>query len=65
MSWRGVPSTTRRQLALDKPSRRWRGRLGHSAGHDGGLVVFAGTPADLVAARFTLTGAHPAAYVGS
>ena len=38
---------------------------GPGAGHDGGLVVFEGTPADLVAARSTLTGEHLAAYVGS
>jgi excinuclease UvrABC ATPase subunit len=35
------------------------------AGHDGGRIVFAGTPADLVAARSTLTDAHLAAYVGT
>jgi excinuclease UvrABC ATPase subunit len=35
------------------------------AGHDGGWIVFAGTPADLVAARATLTGEHLTAYVGS
>ena len=34
-------------------------------GHDGGRIVFEGTPADLVAARSTLTGEHLAAYVGS
>jgi excinuclease UvrABC ATPase subunit len=34
------------------------------AGHDGGRIVFEGTPADLVAARATLTGEHLAAYVG-
>jgi hypothetical protein len=33
-------------------------------GHDGGRIVFEGTPADLVAARSTLTGEHLAAYVG-
>ena len=38
--------------------------LGPGAGHDGGSVVFEGTPADLVAARSTLTGEHLAAYVG-
>jgi excinuclease UvrABC ATPase subunit len=38
--------------------------LGPGAGHDGGQVVFEGTPADLVAARTTLTGEHLAAYVG-
>ena len=32
---------------------------------DGGRIVFAGTPADLVAARSTLTGEHLAAYVGA
>jgi excinuclease UvrABC ATPase subunit len=34
-------------------------------GHDGGRIVFEGTPAYLVAARSTLTGAHLAAYVGT
>ncbi|MCW3009905.1 MAG: uvrA [Solirubrobacterales bacterium] len=38
--------------------------LGPGAGRDGGRVVFEGTPADLVAARSTLTGEHLAAYVG-
>ena len=37
--------------------------LGPGAGHDGGRIVFEGTPADLVAARSTLTGTHLAAYV--
>jgi hypothetical protein len=35
------------------------------AGHDGGRIVFAGTPAALVAARSTLSGEHLAAYVGA
>ncbi|KIF04342.1 daunorubicin resistance protein DrrC [Streptomyces sp. RSD-27] len=39
--------------------------LGPGAGHDGGKVVFEGTPAELVAARSTLTGEHLAAYVGA
>jgi excinuclease UvrABC ATPase subunit len=43
----------------------WIIDLGPGAGHDGGRVVFEGTPADLVAARSTLTGEHLAAYVGS
>ncbi len=43
----------------------WILDLGPGAGHDGGRVVFEGTPADLVAARSTLTGEHLAAYVGS
>ncbi len=44
----------------------WIIDLGPGAGHDGGRVVFAGTPADLVAARRpTLTGEHLAAYVGT
>lgn len=34
-------------------------------GHDGGRIVFAGAPADLVAARSTLTGNHLEAYVGT
>ncbi len=42
----------------------WIIDLGPGAGHDGGRVVFEGTPADLVAARRTLTGEHLAAYVG-
>ena len=41
----------------------WIIDLGPGAGHDGGRVVFEGTPADLVAARSTLTGEHLAAYV--
>jgi len=43
----------------------WIIDLGPGAGHEGGLIVFEGTPADLVAARSTLTGKHLAAYVGS
>lgn len=39
--------------------------LGPGAGHDGGTVVFEGTPAALVADRSTLTGEHLAAYVGA
>jgi excinuclease UvrABC ATPase subunit len=42
----------------------WIIDLGPGAGHDGGRVVFEGTPADLVAARSTLTGEHLAEYVG-
>ncbi len=40
----------------------WIIDLGPGAGHDGGRIVFEGTPADLVAARSTLTGEHLAAY---
>jgi excinuclease UvrABC ATPase subunit len=43
----------------------WIIDLGPGAGHDGGRIVFGGTPADLVAARSTLTGEHLAAYVGT
>jgi excinuclease UvrABC ATPase subunit len=43
----------------------WIIDLGPGAGHDGGRVVFEGTPADLVAARSSLTGEHLAAYVGA
>ena len=43
----------------------WIIDLGPGAGHDGGRIVFEGTPADLVAARSTLTGQHLAAYVGT
>ncbi|MFF3552698.1 ATP-binding cassette domain-containing protein [Streptomyces tsukubensis] len=42
----------------------WVVDLGPGAGHDGGRVVFEGTPAELVAARSTLTGEHLAEYVG-
>ena len=43
----------------------WIIDLGPGAGHDGGRIVFDGTPADLVAARSTLTGEHLAAYIGA
>jgi len=43
----------------------WIIDMGPAAGHDGGRIVFEGTPADLVAARSTLTGEHLAAYVGA
>ncbi|MFI6238530.1 ATP-binding cassette domain-containing protein [Micromonospora sp. NPDC050795] len=43
----------------------WIIDIGPGAGHDGGRIVFEGTPTDLVAARSTLTGEHLAAYVGS
>ncbi len=43
----------------------WIIDLGPGAGHDGGQIVFEGTPADLVAARTTLTGQHLASYVGA
>ncbi|MYT23820.1 ATP-binding cassette domain-containing protein [Streptomyces sp. SID7760] len=42
----------------------WIVDLGPGAGHDGGRIVFEGTPAELVAGRATLTGEHLAAYVG-
>jgi excinuclease UvrABC ATPase subunit len=43
----------------------WIIDLGPGAGHDGGRIIFEGTPADLVAARSTITGEHLAAYVGT
>lgn len=43
----------------------WIIDLGPGAGHDGGKVVFEGTPADLVADGSTLTGEHLSAYVGA
>jgi excinuclease UvrABC ATPase subunit len=43
----------------------WIIDLGPGAGHDGGRIVFEGTPAALVAARSTLTGEHLATYVGT
>ena len=42
----------------------WIIDLGPGAGHDGGRIVFEGTPAELVTQRHTLTGEHLAAYVG-
>ncbi|MEV7435729.1 excinuclease ABC subunit UvrA [Streptomyces griseoviridis] len=42
----------------------WIIDLGPGAGHDGGTIVFEGTPAELVADRSTLTGEHLAEYVG-
>ncbi|MBG6217186.1 excinuclease UvrABC ATPase subunit [Arthrobacter sp. CAN_A6] len=46
-------------------SADWIIDLGPGAGNDGGRIVFEGTPADLAAARATLTGKHLAAYVGT
>ncbi len=43
----------------------WIIDLGPGAGHDGGRIVFEGTPAELIAARSTLTGEHLAAYIGT
>ncbi|MGW9112669.1 ATP-binding cassette domain-containing protein [Microbacterium sp. NPDC055683] len=43
----------------------WIIDVGPGAGHEGGTIVFEGTPAELVAARSTLTGEHLAAYVGA
>ncbi len=43
----------------------WIIDLGPGAGHDGGRIVFEGSPADIVAGRATLTGEHLAAYVGA
>lgn len=42
----------------------WIIDIGPGAGHDGGKVVFEGTPTDLVSQKSTLTGEHLAAYVG-
>jgi len=43
----------------------WIIDLGPGGGHDGGRIVFEGTPAELAAARSTLTGEHLAAYLGN
>jgi excinuclease UvrABC ATPase subunit len=43
----------------------WIVDVGPGAGHDGGRIVYEGTPADLVAAHSTLTGEHLAAYVAT
>eukprot|EP01032_Pedospumella_encystans_P005151 gene5151-biopygen4444 len=42
----------------------WIIDLGPGAGHDGGTIVFEGTPAALVAGTTTLTGQHLSSYVG-
>jgi len=42
----------------------WIIDLGPGAGHDGGRIVFQGTPAELIADGSTLTGQHLADYVG-
>lgn len=42
----------------------WIIDLGPGAGHDGGRIVFEGTPAELVATGGTVTAEHLAAYVG-
>src|SRR5690606_17239237 len=42
----------------------WLIDVGPGAGHEGGTIVFEGTPADLIAQKSTLTGEHLAAYVG-
>lgn len=42
----------------------WIIDLGPGVGHDGGNIVFEGTPADLITAKSTLTGEHLSAYVG-
>jgi excinuclease UvrABC ATPase subunit len=43
----------------------WIIDLGPGAGHDGGRIVFEGTPAELISERSTLTGEHLAAYIGT
>lgn len=43
----------------------WIIDIGPGAGHDGGNIVFEGTPAELVAGRATLTGEHLATYIGA
>jgi excinuclease UvrABC ATPase subunit len=43
----------------------WIIDLGPGAGHDGGRIVFEGTPTDLITTRSTLTGQHLATYVGT
>jgi excinuclease UvrABC ATPase subunit len=67
--WRLIPNPTsviviEHQQAV-MAHADWIIDLGPGAGHDGGRIVFEGTPADLVAARSTLTGQHLAAYVGA
>jgi excinuclease UvrABC ATPase subunit len=55
-----------KDVSVEIPKRRLTVFTGVSgAGHDGGRIVFEGAPADLVAARSTLTGEHLAAYVGT
>ncbi len=60
-----IASPTRSRIRIRRAS--WATSLAHvpRVGHDGGRIVFEGTPADLAAARSTLTGEHLAAYVGA
>ena len=60
-----VTANPRLPELLIKAHADWIIDLGPGAGHDGGRIVFEGTPADLVAARSTLTGEHLAAFVGN
>jgi len=66
---RSCPRTSTRCTRLNEAARSSKIKgiidLGPGAGHDGGRIVFEGTPADLVAASSTLTGEHLAAFVGS
>ncbi|MBV8220588.1 MAG: ATP-binding cassette domain-containing protein, partial [Solirubrobacterales bacterium] len=52
-----------RQAVMAHPD--WIIDLGPGAGHDGGRIVFEGTPGELIADRSTLTGEHLATYVGA
>ncbi|HYN09646.1 MAG TPA: hypothetical protein VES67_19850 [Vicinamibacterales bacterium] len=59
------PAHTPAAHAILQRMADWIIDLGPGAGHDGGRIVFEGTPADLVAGKSTLTGEHLAAFVGS
>ena len=61
--WRSVIIIEHHQAVMAHAD--WIIDLGPGAGYDGSRIVFEGTPADLVAARSTLTGEHLAAYVGT
>ena len=68
--WTGSSIPASRSSSSSTTRRSWRTPTGSltsapGAGHDGGRIVFEGTPADLVASRSTLTGEHLAAYVGA
>jgi hypothetical protein len=64
------PLLASRSSLSSTTGRSWRMPIGSStsapgAGNDSGRIMFEGAPADLVAARSTLTGKHLAAYIGT
>ena len=69
MRVQGARENNLEDVSVALPERRrtldWIVDLGPGAGHEGGRIVFEGTPTTLVAARSTPTGEHLAAFVGA